>query len=65
MYYGRTDDPIRDAFAYEPDEDEVKWFKSRPVCDECGNRITDDYKYMVDDCTLCEECMNKLYRAMI
>lgn len=66
--YSRTDDPERDYLMYDAeidDEDEAEWLRSRPKCEECGEPIVEDFKYVVDDCTLCEQCMIAFYRYKI
>lgn len=33
--------------------------KNNPVCDECGEIITDDYFYKFDDQNICIDCMDQ------
>ena len=33
-----------------------------PACDKCGIKIQDDYYFDIMGETLCEECMNDMYR---
>lgn len=35
-----------------------KWLSKRPVCDGCGERITDDIYFEIDDQCLCEDCFH-------
>ena len=41
MHY--TDDPAADAA--ERDYDFEKWLKGRPICDVCGEPVTEDHYY--------------------
>lgn len=33
-----------------------KWKERRPVCEGCGNPIEDEYEYILDGMTFCEDC---------
>ena len=35
---------------------------SRPVCEDCGNPIQDEFYFEVEGDILCEECMHDRYR---
>lgn len=53
----RSDDPIADYDAY--DREAAEYEKKCPVCDVCGDPITDDYYYMVGGMKFhlsCAEC---------
>ncbi len=39
-----------------------RWLKSRPICDCCGERITDDYYYDINGTIYCEDCLNEEFR---
>jgi formylmethanofuran dehydrogenase subunit E len=45
------------------------WLSSRPLCDDCGEPIEEDFAYEIDGRTLCEECfmdyMREHYRKRI
>jgi len=52
-----TDDPVRDAEAYSDYlEDEEK---DLPVCDRCGERITEDHYYQIDGDIWCPDCVDR------
>ena len=51
----RTDNPIRDFEMHEAYQEEQ--LKKRPVCEHCGEPITDDYYYKIDDCRVCSDCL--------
>jgi formylmethanofuran dehydrogenase subunit E len=57
-----TCDPVADAEAYTAEQDER--LEQRPVCDECGKHIQDDYCYIIDGRRVCPECI-KDYREWI
>lgn len=52
-----TDDPIRDAERYEAEQEAA--IELLPVCCECGERITDDFCFQINDEILCETCMEQ------
>lgn len=51
----RTDNPIRDFEMHEAYQAEI--LKKQPVCEVCGEPITDDYYYKIDDCVVCSDCL--------
>lgn len=56
MHY--TDNPAADAA--ERDYDFEKWLEHRPICDICGEPVTDDHYFtdgVVDVC--CPNCWGK------
>ena len=55
-----TDDPVRDAERYEEEKEKrlQEMMEQLPVCDDCGNRIEDEY-YDFDSFVLCDECVQK------
>ena len=59
-----TDDPVKDFERH--DREQERLLERLPVCDDCGDRINEDYYFAVTtDCgtdILCEECMNHRYR---
>lgn len=58
----RTDDPDRDYDAWEADQ--AREMERLPICSECGERILDDFCYVIYDEIICEECMNEHYRKV-
>lgn len=55
-----TDDPVADFHAY--DDEQQKWLDSLPVCAECGQPITDEECYEINDEIICPECLKDNYR---
>ena len=55
---------MKDYNDFYDDADDARAAAERklPVCTVCGNTIYEDYYFLVDDETLCEDCMNDLYR---
>lgn len=53
MFY--TDDPIRDFERHDANREAE--LKKRPVCEHCGEHITDDCFYKINDCKVCFECL--------
>jgi len=51
----RSGDPDED-FAKKDFED-YEWLKSRPVCNECLEGITDEYYYEIDGRNYCKDCL--------
>lgn len=43
-------------------EDDLNRF---PRCSECKQKITDEYVYVIDDKTICEQCLNDNHRKPI
>ena len=58
-----SDDPIRDFLRHEAKrERELEKF---PECSECGEKITDEYLYEINDELICEECLNRYHRRSV
>lgn len=55
----RTNDPLRDVTVY--DEEEQAWLSERPVCEECGEPISEDHAYYVDGEWYCIDCFNSQF----
>ena len=36
-----------------------------PVCEWCSKTIQDDYFYIINDETICEECLNQHFRRSV
>jgi hypothetical protein len=53
----RTDDPIADAERYYASLEEKA--KDLPLCSQCGERIYEDYAYMIEGDYVCEDCIDK------
>ena len=51
----RTDDPIRDFETHEAML--AAKLEKCPVCDYCGERITDDHFYEINDERVCPDCL--------
>lgn len=49
----------RDLMAYEQREE--AWLASRPECDICGDKIVDEYTYVINGDYLCEECAREWF----
>lgn len=52
---GITDDPIRDAYLFDMDEEER--INRLPVCPLCGEHIQDEELILWDDVTYHENCL--------
>lgn len=50
-----TDDPIRDAANYDAEQERI--IEQLPLCDECNERIQDEYYYEVRGWVICPSCM--------
>lgn len=55
-----SDDPLRDFDRY--DREMAKEYQRLPFCDECGERIEDDFLYDIDGTLICEKCIEDKYR---
>ena len=55
-----TDDPLYDFDRWDARREE--WLKTRPVCDECGEPIQEEYGYSFEGQLLCEDCFQKLVK---
>lgn len=55
-----TDDPVRDWDSYCECQDALH--DMLPMCDECGERVEDEYYYDIGGTIICEECLNHNYR---
>lgn len=56
----RTDDPIADFDRYDAEQEKRR--DELPECDYCGERITDDYYYVINGDVICEDCLKKHFR---
>ena len=55
-----TNDPVGDYDRYCTEQE--RYAKRLPLCDECEERITDDYVWKICGETYCERCAEKLFR---
>ena len=51
-----------DAFCWHEAEQERQTAKL-PLCSECGEPITEDYCFYINDEYICEDCMECYYRV--
>lgn len=58
----RTDNPLRDFWKYSTKQEE--WLESRPLCDDCGEYIQDEYYFEIEGKKFCESCI-KNYKKWI
>jgi len=57
----RTDDPVADFGAWDAEMSAAR--AALPECDDCGERVTDDY-YEIGHKIYCPECM-ETYRKFV
>lgn len=57
MMIFRTDNPIRDFERY--DAYQAEELKKRPVCEYCGEPITDDHYYEIFEEKVCSDCLKE------
>lgn len=57
------DDPVREAERHYAQQD--RELERRPVCDECGHHIQDDWFYLINDEFICPDCLNNYYRKEV
>ncbi len=50
-------DPLGDF--YEQDAREARWLETRPICQSCGERIQDEYCYLINGDIYCERCVRE------
>lgn len=50
-----TDDPIRDAANYEAERE--RKMQELPICDFCGDHITDDSYHEICGLNICDRCL--------
>ncbi len=51
-----TDDPVADFLAY--DREQQEWLDSLPKCAHCKEPIQDEKYYMMNEKTICRECID-------
>lgn len=52
----RTANPLKDFWEHMSNQEE--WYESRPVCDQCGEHIQDEYYYLINGEIFCEDCLD-------
>ena len=52
-----TDDPVRDAANYEAERE--RKMQELPICDFCGNRITDEDYHNILGRNICDRCLDE------
>ena len=50
-----TDDPVMDAANYEAER--AAKMQELPICDFCGNHITDDSYHEIRGLNICDRCL--------
>ena len=55
----RTDDPIADFDRFEAEQ--ARELERLPICSECGERIQDDFCYVINDEIICTDCLDATY----
>lgn len=50
-----TDDPVRDAANYEAERE--RKMQELPICDCCGDHITDDSYHEIRGLNICDRCL--------
>ncbi len=50
------EDPYEDF--RRKDSEENTWLQNQPMCDECGERIMEDYYYNINGRKYCQECID-------
>ena len=59
MFY-KTDDPAADYARWEAEQ--ARELAKLPICADCGEPITSDYCYCINDEYICPDCMDSGYR---
>ncbi len=59
----RTGDPLSDFNRH--DTECQKWMDKLPECADCGHPIQDDHYYLINDETICPDCLESGYRKEI
>ena len=57
----KTDDPLADFDRW--DAEQAREFERLPICENCGERVTDDHFYMINDEVICPGCLESDYRC--
>lgn len=59
----RTEDPVADFLRH--DEEQNRWLEQQPVCADCGEHIQADHCFLINDETICPDCLESNYRREI
>ena len=59
----RTDDPLADFDRY--DAKQQRELDKLPVCVDCGEAVTDDHFYLINDEVICPDCLDAGYRKAV
>lgn len=57
---GWTGDPLADFARH--DREETAWLNKLPKCGYCNEPIQDGYCYVINDETICGDCLNEHHR---
>ena len=58
MFY--SDNPVSDFERHDAEQE--RKLERLPICSECGERIQSDTLYLINDETICPECLEANYR---
>ena len=59
MFY-KTDDPVADYARWEAEQ--ARDLAKLPICADCGEPITDDHFFLINDECICPACLDAGYR---
>ena len=62
MFY-RTDDPLADFNRWDAEQQAA--LNKLPKCAECGEVIQSEICYEINDCYICEECLEENHRKWV
>lgn len=57
-----TDDPLMDFDRWQTDQE--RWLSERPQCDDCGEHIQSETAFYINDCWICEDCIDSYRREV-
>lgn len=58
-----TGDPDKDFSLHDAEQE--AWLARRPVCADCGEHIQESHYYLINDETICPDCLEAGYRKDI
>lgn len=58
-----SDDPALDFAMYDSEQERI--LERLPQCEKCGKPIRYDYYFEIDDCIICEDCLNRDHRKRV
>lgn len=44
------------------DREQARWEEKLPACDYCGEKIMDDYFYLISDEYICCNCLEEMFK---